>query len=44
MLKATLPQFGPIETLGGWTNRILRIDLSEPRIWAQPTAPAAECR
>jgi aldehyde:ferredoxin oxidoreductase len=23
----------------GWTNRILRVDLSEGRIWAQPSAP-----
>ena len=27
------------ESMHGWANRILRIDLSEMRIWAQETAP-----
>jgi len=41
MFKVTLPSFGPVGALSGWANRILRIDLSGPRIWAQPTAPFA---
>jgi aldehyde:ferredoxin oxidoreductase len=32
----TLPRF---ETMHGWADRILRIDLSEMRIWAQETEP-----
>lgn len=35
-LTAHLPRFTP---LCGWVNRILRIDLSEGRIWVQETAP-----
>ena len=35
-IKATLPRYKP---MFGWTNRILRVDLSEGRIWAQETAP-----
>ena len=32
----TLPRYEP---MNGWTGRILRVDLSEMRIWAQETAP-----
>ena len=35
-IKATLPRF---KSMFGWTNRILRVDLSEGRIWAQESAP-----
>ncbi|MBN1581555.1 MAG: hypothetical protein JXA89_12700 [Anaerolineae bacterium] len=35
-IKATLPKFDP---MFGWTNRILRIDLTQGHIWAQETAP-----
>ena len=35
-ITATLPRFG---TRFGWTNRLLRIDLSQPRVWAEGTAP-----
>ncbi|MBN1935724.1 MAG: hypothetical protein JW934_13735 [Anaerolineae bacterium] len=38
MIKTTLSQF---ESMYGWTNRVLRIDLSAGRIWAQETAPYA---
>jgi aldehyde:ferredoxin oxidoreductase len=37
-ITATLPRFKP---MFGWTNRILRVDLTEGRIWAQETAPYA---
>ena len=37
-IVVTLPRFKP---MFGWTNRILRVDLSEGRIWAQETAPYA---
>ncbi len=37
-IQVTLPRFKPMY---GWTNRILRVDLSEGRIWAQETAPYA---
>lgn len=39
--KTTLPRFGPARGLAGWTNRILRVDLSEPRIWVQESEPMA---
>ena len=32
----TLPRFAPMHA---WANRILRVDLSDVRIWAQETAP-----
>jgi aldehyde:ferredoxin oxidoreductase len=32
----TLERFAPLH---GWRNRLLRIDLSDGRIWAQETAP-----
>jgi aldehyde:ferredoxin oxidoreductase len=35
-IKETLPRFKPML---GWANRILRIDLSAGRIWAEETAP-----
>ncbi len=35
-VRTTLPQY---ERMYGWTNRLLRVDLSEGRIWAQETAP-----
>ena len=35
-IRTTLPRFEPTY---GWTNRVLRVDLSEGRIWAQETAP-----
>ena len=33
---ARLPRFAPMY---GWRNRLLRVDLSEGRIWAQETSP-----
>jgi aldehyde:ferredoxin oxidoreductase len=36
MTKTTLPRFQPLH---GWTNRLLRVDLSSGRIWAEETAP-----
>ena len=36
MAKTTLPRFQPMH---GWTNRLLRVDLSSGRIWAEETAP-----
>jgi aldehyde:ferredoxin oxidoreductase len=33
--RITLPRFG---ASFGWTDRLLRIDLSQPRIWAEETA------
>ena len=38
-ITATLPKHKP--TRGGWTNRLLRVDLSAGRVWAQETAPYA---
>ena len=35
-IKATLSRYAP---MFGWMNRILRVDLSDGRIWAQETAP-----
>jgi aldehyde:ferredoxin oxidoreductase len=35
-ITATLPRFAP---MFGWRNRLLRIDLSDGRIWAEETAP-----
>jgi aldehyde:ferredoxin oxidoreductase len=35
-VSAELPRFEPMH---GWANRILRVDLSDMRIWAQETAP-----
>ena len=35
-IQTTLPRFKPMY---GWANRILRVDLTEGRIWAQETAP-----
>jgi aldehyde:ferredoxin oxidoreductase len=35
-IKTTLGRFEPIF---GWTNRLLRIDLSAGRIWAEPISP-----
>ena len=35
MIKTTLPRFQPMH---GWTNRLLRVDLSSGRIWAEETA------
>jgi aldehyde:ferredoxin oxidoreductase len=35
-IQVTLPRYKP---MFGWTNRILRVDLSEGRIWAQESAP-----
>jgi aldehyde:ferredoxin oxidoreductase len=35
-IRATLPRFS---AMLGWTNRLLRIDLSDGRIWAEETAP-----
>lgn len=32
----TLPRYAPCF---GWCNRLLRVDLSDGRIWSQPTAP-----
>jgi aldehyde:ferredoxin oxidoreductase len=36
MIKTSLPRYEPMH---GWTNRLLRIDLSDGRIWVQETAP-----
>ena len=36
MTKTTLPRYAPMH---GWTNRLLRVDLSGRRIWAEETAP-----
>jgi aldehyde:ferredoxin oxidoreductase len=38
-MKPTTVHLKRYEPMHGWANRILRIDLSEPRIWAQETAP-----
>ena len=35
-IKTTLPRFAP---MFGWTNRLLRVDLSDGRIWVEETAP-----
>ena len=35
-IQATVPKFKPMY---GWTNRLLRIDLSAGRIWAHESAP-----
>ena len=35
-VKTTLPRFAP---MFGWTNRLLRVDLSDARIWVEETAP-----
>jgi len=35
-ITVTLPRFAPMY---GWSNRLLRVDLSEGRIWAQETSP-----
>ena len=35
-IQATLPRYKP---MFGWTNRILRVNLSDGRIWACETAP-----
>jgi aldehyde:ferredoxin oxidoreductase len=35
-MTTSLPTYEPMH---GWTNRLLRIDLSDGRIWAQETAP-----
>jgi aldehyde:ferredoxin oxidoreductase len=35
-IKKTLPRF---RSMHGWTNRLLRVDLSAGRIWAEETAP-----
>ncbi len=35
-IKVTLPRYAPMY---GWRNRILRVDLSEGRIWAQEATP-----
>ncbi|MBN1400202.1 MAG: hypothetical protein JXA74_05155 [Anaerolineae bacterium] len=35
-ITVDLPRFAPMH---GWTNRLLRVDLSGGRVWAQETAP-----
>ena len=35
-ISVTLPRFAPMHA---WANRLLRVDLSSGRIWAQETAP-----
>ncbi len=35
-IKTSLEKYKP---MFGWTNRLLRVDLSAGRIWAEPTAP-----
>ena len=35
-IRTPLPRYEPMY---GWTNRLLRVDLSEGRIWAQETTP-----
>ena len=35
-IHVTLPRYEP---MFGWTNRILRVDLSEGRIWTEESAP-----